>query len=58
MVFDSFIKSNCFRAVVDLLVEHGGDLELGNNTPLMEASHEGHLDTVKHILDHGVRKVF
>ncbi|EYC19318.1 hypothetical protein Y032_0024g1015 [Ancylostoma ceylanicum] len=39
-----------FTEVLDVLVKHGGDLELGTNTPLMEAAQEGHASTVNYIL--------
>ena len=38
------------RDVLQELVEHGGDLELGGNTPLMEAAQEGHAQTVMYIV--------
>ena len=40
-----------FRDVVELLVERGADLDVGANTPLMEAAQEGHLDTVKYLIE-------
>ncbi|KAJ1351398.1 Ankyrin repeat domain-containing protein 17 [Parelaphostrongylus tenuis] len=39
-----------FTEVLDVLVKYGGDLELGTNTPLMEAAQEGHASTVNYIL--------
>ncbi|CAJ0933075.1 unnamed protein product, partial [Mesorhabditis belari] len=42
--------------VLALLEKSGGDLEIGANSPLMEASQEGHLETVKYILDYAKRK--
>ncbi|KAK6746821.1 hypothetical protein RB195_000214 [Necator americanus] len=39
-----------FTEVLDVLVKHGGDLELGTNAPLMEAAQEGHASTVNYIL--------
>ena len=44
--------------VVRTLIEAGGDVELGANSALLEASQEGHIDTVKFIMEHlalGVR---
>ncbi len=35
---------------MQLLVERGADLDLGANTALMEASQEGHLDTVRYLI--------
>lgn len=40
-----------FRDVVELLLGHGADLFLGANTPLMEAAQEGHVDTVKYLVE-------
>lgn len=39
--------------VVNLLIKSGADLELGCNTPLMEAAQEGHLDIVNRLLEEG-----
>ena len=53
MKYRSGTKGNSrrnFREVLDVLVKHGGDLELGTNTPLMEAAQEGHASTVNYIL--------
>ena len=36
--------------MLEELVKHGGDLELGGNTPLMEAAQEGHAQTVMYIV--------
>ena len=36
--------------MVQLLVERGADLDLGANTPLMEAAQEGHLEAVKFLI--------
>lgn len=35
-----------------MLVAHGGDLSIGERTPLYEATQEGHLDVVDFIVKH------
>ena len=42
-----------FLEVAQFLIDHGADIELGASTPLMEASQEGHIDIVKHLISKG-----
>lgn len=39
--------------VAEFLIKAGADIERGANTPLMEASQEGHLELVKHLIGAG-----
>ena len=42
-----------FLEVADFLIKAGADIEAGANTPLAEASQEGHIDLVRHLIEAG-----
>lgn len=48
-------KLTYFSDVVELLVSREADLDLGANSPLMEAAQEGHLDVVKFLIQETVK---
>lgn len=42
-----------FLEVAKILLSNGADVNLGQSTPLMEASQEGHLELVQYLIQHG-----
>lgn len=50
-VFHFLIYLFC-RSVVELLISRGGDLTIGERTPLFEACQEGHYEVAQHIVNH------
>ncbi|CAF3550465.1 unnamed protein product [Rotaria socialis] len=43
-----------FLEVVKILLSNGADINLGQSTPLMEASQEGHIELVQYLIENGV----
>ena len=39
--------------VVKILLANGADINLGQSTPLMEASQEGHIELVQYLIENG-----
>ncbi len=39
--------------VVKILLSNGADINLGQSTPLMEASQEGHIELVQFLIENG-----
>ena len=42
-----------FLDVVKILLSNGADINLGQSTPLMEASQEGHIELVQFLIENG-----
>jgi ankyrin repeat domain-containing protein 17 len=42
-----------FLDVVKILLSNGGSINLGQSTPLMEASQEGHIELVQYLIENG-----
>ena len=42
-----------FLDVVKILLSQGADINLGQSTPLMEASQEGHMELVQYLIENG-----
>ena len=42
-----------FLDVVKILINHKANVNLGQSTPLMEASQEGHVELVQYLIQHG-----
>ena len=43
-----------FSEVVKILLSNGADINLGQSTPLMEASQEGHIELVQYLIENGI----
>ena len=43
--------------VVKILLSNGADINLGQSTPLMEASQEGHIELVQYLIENGIALV-
>ena len=42
-----------FLDVVKILLDNGANINLGQSTPLMEASQEGHIELVPYLIEKG-----
>jgi ankyrin repeat protein len=42
-----------FIDVAKILLSNGADINLGQSTPLMEASQEGHIELVQYLIENG-----
>jgi len=43
-----------FLDVVKILLSNGANINLGQSTPLMEASQEGHIELVPYLIENGI----
>jgi len=43
-----------FLDVVKILLSNGANINLGQSTPLMEASQEGHIELVQYLIENGM----
>jgi ankyrin repeat domain-containing protein 17 len=47
-----------FLDVVKILLSKGASINLGQSTPLMEASQEGHIELVQYLIENGIHIFF